>query len=88
MTNLQEIQGTEKYVNDTMGMQAAKPNCENFHRQKISFSEKKITKKNQLFEYLEIKRDWRAISINSTIWTLLFSGVFFKPEMFLFYFYA
>lgn len=57
MTNLQEIQGTEKYVNDTMGMQAAKPNCEYFHRQKISFSAKKITKKNQLFEYLGIKRD-------------------------------
>ena len=32
MINLQETQRTEKYVNDTMEMQGAKPNYEKFHR--------------------------------------------------------
>ena len=52
MTNLQEIQRTEKHDNDTtiIGTRVAKPNCENFHRQKSHFlkKKKKITKKNSL----------------------------------------
>ena len=49
MTNLQEIQRTEKHDNDTtiIGTRVAKPNCENFHRQKSHFLKKKKNYKEE-----------------------------------------